>query len=194
MKYITKILILGFAFVFVGFFLQLKETKSVDRCSSNADCPPFNEMAGKCKGGYCVYGETPEATPTDEGTGTGAGGTPPSTPTDGGGTDTGGTPPSTPTDGGAGGDSDYGLGEIKDLPKGEISDVIVRIIRYVLGITGVILFAMLVYGGFMYMTSAGNEEQIKKAKNVLTYAIIGIVIIAFAFLITEFVIGALGGG
>lgn len=105
------------------------------------------------------------------------------------------TPESTPTDGGGGaGAGNYGLGSITGLPTGEVSDVIIRIIRYVLSLVGVVLFAMLIYGGFMYMTSAGNEDQIKKAKNVLTYAIIGIVIIAMAFLIAEFVIGALWGG
>jgi len=88
----------------------------------------------------------------------------------------------------------YGLDSVpSDVPRGEIGDTIVRVVQYVLGLVGVILFVMIIYGGILYMTAAGNEEQAKKAKSVLTYAIIGIVIIAFAFIIAEFVINALTG-
>jgi len=93
------------------------------------------------------------------------------------------------------GSGDYGLSSVpSDLPQGEIADTIVRIVQYVLGFVGVILFVMIIYGGILYMTAAGNEEQAKKAKSVLTYAIIGIVIVAFSFIIAEFAINALSGG
>jgi hypothetical protein len=176
MKSITKILILIFAFVviFLGFVI-FNEVKAAIKCT----CPDgrvYEESWGieseeDCKEVCEAF--APESQPTEEGV----------------------TPESQPTGGGAGGGGGkYGLEAVSGLPKGEISDVIIRIVQYVLGLVGVVLFAMLIYGGFMYMTSAGNEEQIKKAKNVLTYAIIGIVIIAMAFLITQFIIGALGGG
>lgn len=94
-----------------------------------------------------------------------------------------------------GSSSNYGLDQVpNDLPKEDITEVVVRIVRYVIGLVGIILLVMLIYGGVMYMTSAGNEEQAKKAKQVLTYAIIGIVIIAMSFLITQFIVNALTGG
>ncbi|NQV00464.1 MAG: hypothetical protein HQ538_07025 [Parcubacteria group bacterium] len=96
------------------------------------------------------------------------------------------------------GSGGYGLELVpSELPRDDIAEIIIRIVRYVVGLVGIILFVMLVYGGVMYMTSAGNEEQIGKAKKVLTYAIIGIIIVAFSFLITEFIVSALtdsGGG
>jgi len=89
---------------------------------------------------------------------------------------------------------EYGLDQVPDeLPRDDIAAVIVRIINYVVGLVGIILLVMLIYGGVMYMTSAGNEDQAGKAKKVLTYAIIGIVIVAFSFLITQFIVGALTG-
>lgn len=97
-----------------------------------------------------------------------------------------------PVDGG-GAPEGYGLEQIEGLPKGEVSELIVRIIKAILGVVGVILFAMLVYGGFMYMTSAGNETRIGLAKRIITYAIIGIVIILASYIIAEFVIRAVTG-
>ena len=44
---------------------------------------------------------------------------------------------------------------------------------------------MIIIGGIQYMTSAGNEEKAKKARQVITYAIIGVVIVLSA----DFIIG-----
>lgn len=65
------------------------------------------------------------------------------------------------------------------------------IVRYVLGILGVVLVALIIYGGVVYATSAGNEERTKTAKDVLTYAIIGIFIIALAFPLSSYVLTTL---
>ncbi len=90
--------------------------------------------------------------------------------------------------------SNYGLDSVpSELPRDDIATVIVRIISYITGAVGIILLVMLIYGGVMYMTSAGNEEQAGKAKKVLTYAIIGIIIVALSFAITQFIVSALTG-
>ncbi len=69
-----------------------------------------------------------------------------------------------------------------------IREVVVSILNYLLGFVGLIAVAMLIYGGFRYLTSAGNEEVTKKAKSVILYAIIGIVIIALSFVIVNTII------
>jgi len=65
------------------------------------------------------------------------------------------------------------------------------IIKWVIGIIGVVLVALFVYGGVVYATSAGNEDRIETGKKIMMYAVIGVAIIAFAFLITDYVISAL---
>jgi hypothetical protein len=45
----------------------------------------------------------------------------------------------------------------------------------------------------MWMTSGGNEERVKKAKQILIAAIIGLVIILSAYAITNFIGTAFGG-
>ena len=65
------------------------------------------------------------------------------------------------------------------------------VIKVVVSLLGVILACFLIYGGVLWMTSGGNEEQIKKAKGLINNAIIGLVIVVFAYAIAAFVINSL---
>jgi len=53
---------------------------------------------------------------------------------------------------------------------------------------------MVIIGAFFYLTSAGNPEKIRTAKNILLYTAIGFAIIMFAKAIMAIIEGALGGG
>lgn len=102
------------------------------------------------------------------------------------------------SDSGSSSRSDYGLDDVpdqlRDIGEGDLINIVLRIIQYVVGLVGIILLIMFIYGGITYMTAAGNEEQAGKAKKILTYAVIGIIIVAFSFAIAEFVVRALSGG
>lgn len=65
-----------------------------------------------------------------------------------------------------------------------------RIINTLLSVLGIIFVCFVVYAGFLYLTAAGNPDAVKKAKALLTQAIIGIVIIVAAYAISSFVIDA----
>jgi hypothetical protein len=47
---------------------------------------------------------------------------------------------------------------------------------------------MIIIAGFKYITSGGDTNKVASAKSTLTYAIIGIVVVALAQLIVHFVI------
>lgn len=87
----------------------------------------------------------------------------------------------------------YGLGDVKSsgVVTKSAPEVVGTIIQTIIGITGIILVLVLIYGGVLYMTSGGNEEKTATAKKAITYGIVGIVIIALAFAITRFVLDAL---
>lgn len=93
------------------------------------------------------------------------------------------------------GSKDFGLGDIKSGVTGLVYDdpltVTSRIIKVLMGAIGTVLVFFLVYGGVTYLTSAGSEDKITSAKKILTYAIIGIIVIFAAWLITDFVVSAL---
>lgn len=67
------------------------------------------------------------------------------------------------------------------------------ILDFVLSFIGVLFLILMIYGGFMWMTSAGNEERIKTATRVVVSAVIGLVIVLSAYAITRFVGGELLG-
>jgi hypothetical protein len=67
-----------------------------------------------------------------------------------------------------------------------------KILGSVLGFTGTIFFVLVVYAGLMWMTAAGNEDSIAKAKKILIAAIIGLIIVLSAYAITTFIGNSLG--
>lgn len=92
----------------------------------------------------------------------------------------------------------YGLeetGEAAGIPSGlreaTVSSLAGQIIGIGLGIVGVIFLLLMVYGGFLWMTARGNDQQVKEAKNLIIAASIGIIIIAAAYVVANFVIGSL---
>ena len=56
-----------------------------------------------------------------------------------------------------------------------------KLIIPVLGIIGSLTLLVFVYGGFIWMTSAGSPEKIKKGTNAMLYAAIGLCIIFSAY-------------
>lgn len=72
-----------------------------------------------------------------------------------------------------------------------LPDLIANIIRILLGLLGFVFFILVIYGGYLYMMSSGEPDKTKKAKNIMTYAAIGIVIIFLAYSISSFVINSL---
>lgn len=73
-----------------------------------------------------------------------------------------------------------------------------RIINVTLGLLGIVVLCLIIYAGFLWMTSGGDAEKVGQAKKILQNSIIGLVIILSAWGITTFVINALinatGGG
>jgi hypothetical protein len=55
--------------------------------------------------------------------------------------------------------------------------------KFVIGGVAIAGLLMLVIGGFFYMTAAGNNSQLTKAKSIITDALIGIIVALFAWLL-----------
>lgn len=69
-----------------------------------------------------------------------------------------------------------------------LETLIARVINIFSVIIGVVAVIMLIYGGFRYITSAGNDAGVQAAKNTIIYAIIGLVVVALAQVIVKFVL------
>ncbi len=75
-----------------------------------------------------------------------------------------------------------GSAPIQSLP-----EAIGRFVGAILAFVGVAFLILMIYGGFTWMTARGNEQEVEKAKDLITQAIIGLVIVLSAYAITAYV-------
>jgi len=66
------------------------------------------------------------------------------------------------------------------------------IIQIALSFLGVIFLGLTIYGGYIWMIARGNEQEAKKAKDIITAAIIGLIIVIAAYAISILIISKLG--
>lgn len=74
-----------------------------------------------------------------------------------------------------------------------INQCILTVVDSVLGLAGILALAAIVYGGFLYITAAGNQDRIEAGKHAVFYSIVGLVVIALSYAILTFVFASLGG-
>lgn len=92
---------------------------------------------------------------------------------------------------GLGKNTDSGdVGRAYGSPTGDDRDVrhyVINIIKVFLGILGILFVVLVIWGGFRWMTSAGNQDQVAEAKKILWAGIIGFVIIMSTLVIVNVV-------
>ena len=81
--------------------------------------------------------------------------------------------------------SGLGLGTVS------LSELIRSIIQVILGFLGVIAVLIILWGGFIWMTAAGEPDKVDKAKKMIYSGIIGLVVIFAAYAIATFVFSQL---
>jgi hypothetical protein len=69
-----------------------------------------------------------------------------------------------------------------------VDSVIAAAINLISLVVGVIAVIMIIIGGLKYIMSSGDSNNINSAKNTILYAIIGLVVVAFAQIIVKFVL------
>lgn len=62
------------------------------------------------------------------------------------------------------------------------------LIKSLLGFVGTIALVMFIYGGFLWMLSAGNPDKVKKGKDTFIWAILGIVVVFTSYLVINTVL------
>jgi len=69
-----------------------------------------------------------------------------------------------------------------------LDSVMATVIYSGLSLVGIIFFAYILYGAYLWMTSRGNDQKIKDATTTLTNSIIGFIVTLGAYVITYFLI------
>ncbi len=78
------------------------------------------------------------------------------------------------------------------LPTGSIYQIISSTLSWLLAILGFIAVIGFVISGILYLTAAGNEGQIEKAKSAMTYSIVGVIVALMGYVIIQAVNAWLG--
>ncbi|MEZ4180337.1 MAG: pilin [Candidatus Doudnabacteria bacterium] len=60
------------------------------------------------------------------------------------------------------------------------SSIFTKVTTLLYSVTGAIAVISIIYGGYVYMTAGGNEQARKKGQEILTYSIIGLMLVIFA--------------
>jgi cbb3-type cytochrome oxidase subunit 3 len=61
------------------------------------------------------------------------------------------------------------------------------LIGAILSFIGVVFMVLIIYGGLMWMTARGNEQQVDKARDLIMQAVIGLIIVLAAYAVTAFI-------
>lgn len=72
--------------------------------------------------------------------------------------------------------------------KTSTKEILQTIVKWLLSFTGIIATISLLYGGFLYITSQGEENKAEQAKNIILYSVIGIIIIGISAIVVNVVI------
>ena len=83
--------------------------------------------------------------------------------------------------------------EIEGTGIREETDIVIaigQVINFILMFAAILAFVAFVVAGFMFILGFGSDASIQRAKKIMIWSIVGLVIIVFAFVIVEFIINA----
>lgn len=92
---------------------------------------------------------------------------------------------------GPGGNTSPTSGTVKlDDPLGGVTpqQLIGKVISAALGLVGSLALAMFIFGGFLWMTAAGSPDKVKKGRDVMIWAVLGLIIIFSSYTLVNFVL------
>lgn len=87
----------------------------------------------------------------------------------------------------------YSYAKGAGTPTGTITNIVGQTMNWLLAILGIFGIIGFVISGILYLTAAGNDDQISTAKNAMKYSIIGIIVALLGFVIIQAVNTLLSG-
>ena len=68
-----------------------------------------------------------------------------------------------------------------------IGDVFTSLFDYLLPFAGILMFAMIIYGGLTLMLSGGNQEGVKEGTNKILFGVVGFIVVFAAYWIIKII-------
>ena len=77
--------------------------------------------------------------------------------------------------------------QVSDLTATSLEDKIITLVNYVISIIAIVAVVMIIYAGYLYVSSGGDEKKLGQAKSLILYAVIGLVVVIVSYSIVGFV-------
>lgn len=81
-----------------------------------------------------------------------------------------------------------------DDKSGDIGVVMSNIIKIVIAVIGIVAVIVIIISGVTFLTSQGDPAKVKRAKDTILYAVLGLILSVLAYTIVNFVSGAINPG
>lgn len=75
-----------------------------------------------------------------------------------------------------------------------IAAIVGKFINTALGLTGIVFIVLILYGGWLWGTARGNEEQVQEAEKLIRNAVLGVIVVFGVFTISRFMIITIQSG
>ena len=76
----------------------------------------------------------------------------------------------------------------------DVRVIIGRVIKGILGIVGSLAFVTFIYGGVLWMTSAGNADRVKKGQSILVWTVLGLGVIFSSYAAVNAILNSITTG
>ena len=73
----------------------------------------------------------------------------------------------------------------------DIRETIALLINQAMGLLGIVAVVIILYAGFLYMVSMGQEEKLKTARQTLYNGIIGLLIVLTSYSLANFIVNSI---
>lgn len=70
---------------------------------------------------------------------------------------------------------------------GSVGNIVSSLFNYLLPLAGILMFAMIIYGGLTLMLSGGNPEGVKEGTNKILFGVVGFIVVFASFWIIKII-------
>lgn len=76
--------------------------------------------------------------------------------------------------------------KIEDPNISKTITIFTDIVNYINGFLALVIIILILYSGFLVLTSGGDDEKMKKAKNIVKYVVIGVLLLVASYILFNF--------
>lgn len=73
----------------------------------------------------------------------------------------------------------------------DFNTLVMGVTNWILGFTGLAAVLVIIWGGVQYLTSTGDQDRVRSAKDTVKYGVMGLAIAGIAYAVVNVIIGTI---